>query len=1095
MRGFNKPLKQRHVQGVLKKYNLSILGLLEVKVNVNLVDRMMNTKFPGMSFMHNFHMCTNSRILVMWESKAVRLDVLGMSDQVIHVSVVCLHSQRVFLASFIYGRNSVVAWRPLWDFLINHGENISLPWILLGDFNCVRYPHEKMGGNPIVPKDMADLRNCINRLELSDVNHVGFYYTWFSLAVSSKLDRVMVNHHWSESNLDVFADFVAPVRKNWWFSGGGTTQFLLKKKLHGMKRVLKQLNERHFSHISSRAKRASEELTEAQSNALNSGVIDNSIVSLRRKAEFLLEAERLFLSQKAKCEYLKHSDRCSKFFHGMIKRNIKRNKIVALTLRDGSTSMDQNEIADEFVNFYRALLGWSLERDTLDTSLVAPGPKVEEARWEVLIRDVSVEEVKSALFNIEDDKVLGPDGFGAAFFKKAWSIVDGDVIAAVLEFFRSVFYKIIAKILTNRLVDVIEPLISQAQAAFVPGRSIVENIHMAQEMLKHYARKRGSPHCILKIDLQKAYDTVHWEFLLDTLRFLNFPPRFIDWIMECVSSTSYSISLGGKLFGFFKGARGLRQGDPLSPFLFVLCMEMLSKSLLHASTLAYFQFHPRCNHFNITHLVYADDLLIVSKGDVPSVKIILDCVSKFGKMVGLRANEMKSNLFMAAVKELDRSEIIRLSGYQIGSFPFRYLGIPLASGRLREGDYSGLVDGIAKKIASWPRHTLSYAGKLELLRYVVQGVECYWLSVLPISCGVIDKIDKICRTFMWTSKHPPIAWRKVCSPVEDGGLGLRDLRIWNKTLLAKTLWDIHKNKDTLWVKWINHYYWDNLEEWRARKDDNILIKKLVELRDELAVRFNGWTNAALQLDTWFQKRDGLTLLYKSFFDGAGRWPWKPIVWKPYILPKNRIIFWLVAHGKCLTKDRQPYIQDQSCGFCGVVNENAQHVFFECTVSRQLWARLWDWLGPTGVLLFRSGGARLELLQCFTISGVLLLITLNIFVLVFTAILNFEDSPPFHGLWFLGMPSVVVISSVNASFGPFLMKPPPSSEESINQELNYLHAPLFLNSLLMKEKEEDPTHPTERNSVPFFSAASFRISGEWSATIPFPCLSIFLRLEC
>ncbi|XP_073149189.1 uncharacterized protein [Henckelia pumila] len=188
MRGFNKPLKQRHVQGVLKKYNLSVLGLLEVKVNFNLVDRMMDTKFPGMSFMHNFHLCTNSRILVMWDSEEVRLDILGMSDQVIHVSVVCLYSQRVFLASFIYGRNSVVARRPLWDFLINHGENISLPWIMLGDFNCVRYPHENMGGIPIVPRDMADMRNCINRLELSDVNHVGCCYTWFSLDASSKLD-------------------------------------------------------------------------------------------------------------------------------------------------------------------------------------------------------------------------------------------------------------------------------------------------------------------------------------------------------------------------------------------------------------------------------------------------------------------------------------------------------------------------------------------------------------------------------------------------------------------------------------------------------------------------------------------------------------------------------------------------------------------------------------------------------------------------------------------------------------------------------------------------------------------------------------------
>ncbi|XP_073149107.1 secreted RxLR effector protein 78-like [Henckelia pumila] len=140
----------------------------------------------------------------------------------------------------------------------------------------------------------------------------------------------------------------------------------------------------------------------------------------------------------------------------------------------------------------------------------------------------------------------------------------------LMEMLLRLYWNFLGVILTNRFLDVIEPLIIQDQAAFVPGRSIVENIHMAQEMLKHYARKRGSPLCILKIDLQKSYDTVHWEFLRDTLRFLNFPPRFIAWIMECVSSTSYSISLGEKLFGFFKGARGLRQGDPLSPFLFVL---------------------------------------------------------------------------------------------------------------------------------------------------------------------------------------------------------------------------------------------------------------------------------------------------------------------------------------------------------------------------------------------------------------------------------------------------------------------------------------------------------------------------------------------
>ncbi|XP_073129128.1 uncharacterized protein [Henckelia pumila] len=210
VRGLNKPLKQKNAQGVLKKHNLSILGLLEVKIKPNLLDRMMDTKFLGMPFLHNFHVCPNSRILIMWDSKMVHLDLLEMTDQFIHVTVSCLHTHRIFLATFVYGWKSMVARRPLWDFLLRRGDDIDLPWILMGDFNCVRHPYEKMGGVPVAPREMAGLRNCIARLELSDVNHVGCFFTWFSLAISSKLDRVMVNHHWTESNLDVFVDFVAP---------------------------------------------------------------------------------------------------------------------------------------------------------------------------------------------------------------------------------------------------------------------------------------------------------------------------------------------------------------------------------------------------------------------------------------------------------------------------------------------------------------------------------------------------------------------------------------------------------------------------------------------------------------------------------------------------------------------------------------------------------------------------------------------------------------------------------------------------------------------------------------------------------------------
>lgn len=122
----------------------------------------------------------------------------------------------------------------------------------------------------------------------------------------------------------------------------------------------------------------------------------------------------------------------------MIKRNIKKNKVMASTLFDGSNSCDKDVIAGEFVDFYKTLLGVGMERICIDVEVISLGPTVRDENVDGLIRDVSMEEIRNALFGIEDDKAPGPDGFGAAFFKKSWDIVGYDVCAAVLEFFLGV---------------------------------------------------------------------------------------------------------------------------------------------------------------------------------------------------------------------------------------------------------------------------------------------------------------------------------------------------------------------------------------------------------------------------------------------------------------------------------------------------------------------------------------------------------------------------------------------------------------------------------------------------------------------------------
>lgn len=132
--------------------------------------------------------------------------------------------------------------------------------------------------------------------------------------------------------------------------------------------------------------------------------------------------------------------------------------------------------------------------------------------------------------------------------------------------------------------------------------------------------------------------------------------------------------------------------------------------------------------------------------------------------------------------------------------PFKYLGIPLASEKLQIMDYSSLMDSLIKKIKSWPKNTLSYLGKANFITSVLQGVECFCMSILLSPCGIIDHIYRICKMFMWTSKYLPVTWAEMCKPKEKRGLDFKNLKAWNLILLAKVLWRIQVKQDTLWFR-------------------------------------------------------------------------------------------------------------------------------------------------------------------------------------------------------------------------------------------------------------------------------------------------------
>ncbi|XP_019103281.1 uncharacterized mitochondrial protein AtMg01250-like [Beta vulgaris subsp. vulgaris] len=197
----------------------------------------------------------------------------------------------------------------------------------------------------------------------------------------------------------------------------------------------------------------------------------------------------------------------------------------------------------------------------------------------------------------------------------------------------------------NRLRLVLPYVIEDTQGALVHSRNIVHNIVIVQDLVRHYNRKAAKPICIIKVDMQKADDTVNWIFLKDMLLTLDFLRRFVDLVMECVCTPKFSLMINGEMHDFFSSKRGLRQGDPLSPLLFVICMEYLARILAKISSLDQFNYHPRCNPMKLTHLSFADDLILCSKDDFEYVYLMLRAFRLFSESSGLKINAQKSSFY------------------------------------------------------------------------------------------------------------------------------------------------------------------------------------------------------------------------------------------------------------------------------------------------------------------------------------------------------------------------------------------------------------------------------------------------------------------
>ena len=421
----------------------------------------------------------------------------------------------------------------------------------------------------------------------------------------------------------------------------------------------------------------------------------------------------------------------------------------------------------------------------------------------------SEEEVWQTIRSLPSDKAPGPDGFTGKFYKVCWQTIKQDIIAAIsavwskkfanfellnsafvtllpkkedatgIKDFRPIslvhyFAKLVTKILANRLAGSLDQLVTPNQSAFIKGRFILDNFMLVHHTTR-FLHQQKQARILLKLDITKAFDSVLWPFLLEVLQQLGFGPIWCDIISGLLCSSTTQILLNGSPREKIYHQRGLRQGDPLSPMLFILVMDVLCHLIRKASEEQLLQpLARRALQHRIS--LYADDVVLFLRPTADDIGITLDILQLFGNASGLTTNLQKSSVLPIQCNDFDIATLQESLPCQIAEFPCKYLGVPLSPHKLTKAQAHPIVEKIADRLPSWKAELLTKAGRGILVKYVLTSMVIYIMLALELPPGVLKAIDKIRRSFLWKDRkdarggHCLLAWPKVTRLVFLGGL-------------------------------------------------------------------------------------------------------------------------------------------------------------------------------------------------------------------------------------------------------------------------------------------------------------------------------------
>ena len=535
--------------------------------------------------------------------------------------------------------------------------------------------------------------------------------------------------------------------------------------------------------------------------------IQQDLLNKKTELNEILDKKLNGILLRAKADFVEYNEKNTSFFSSMEKKHAEKKIISRLNVNDRIIT-DQKEILEETKQYYANLYSKKECGDTnydfFDNSIKKLNEN-EKISCEGLLTD---RECANALKDMKNNKSPGSDGITTEFYKIFWNDIKGFLVDSLnysynegslseiqsqslitllpkqdkdtsnLKNWRPISllntdYKITAKAIANRIKPLLPSIISDTQTGFIKGRYIGENVRLLDEVMD-YVEDANIPCLLFFSDFEKAFDSVDRNYLFKTLAHFNFGNSIKHWINTLYNGAKSCVYNNGHMTEFFRIERGVRQGCPLSPYLFIIAIELLSQYISKHQDIKGI----RIGGAEIKNTLFADDATFITDGSKKSFEILISILDNFEKISGLKLNNKKCNVLRAGSFKPSQNVYLEHRGFQWSSEKAKALGITFTTNRnmMLKLNLEPKLDEFKTCLKQWQHRKLTLIGKVTVIKTFALPKLIYPLTVLQTpSTNIIKQINDIMYDFLWDSKPSKIKKDTVIKNYEDGGIKMIDI--------------------------------------------------------------------------------------------------------------------------------------------------------------------------------------------------------------------------------------------------------------------------------------------------------------------------------